>query len=509
MRQTAGICGFVFLLFGFFLFFIAGKDIRHWIVLIHLIGGSVLVLFFFLSNMKNLTEMLGKRSTKYGTNVLLYSVIVLTIIALVNFVASRHPKRFDLTEMKQFTLAEQSLKVIRNLPREVKITGFFQGGESGGVEDLLKAYTYAGDRVSYEIVDADQRVDLREKYDITEYGTLLIQSGPQETRLTEPMEESITNAIIKVSRDISKKVCFLSGHGEHDLEDEEAKGYSYVKRGLENENYQVEKLELFTQKGVPDACAVLVVPGPKRPLVGQEEKSIAEYLEGGGKALFLLDPRDAPGFEKILEPWAIEVGNDILLDKQFSLFAMGLSIGTNPVAASYGVHEITEGFKERTVYTNARSVSLKADREEGLEAVELVKTSPDSWAETNIEGVFNREMPDNGPDDKDGPVSIAVALEAGPEKTGGEGEKTKLVVFGDSDFVDNRNYNQLFNADLFLNTIGWLAGEEELISIRPKMPRASRVALTTDQIETIFFVSVFFFPELLLICGIIIWRRRR
>ena len=62
-------------------------------------------------------------------NALTQVFIVLGILAAINFMGFRHYKRFDFTEKKQFSLAPQSIKVVKALDDEVRVTGFFKGQE--------------------------------------------------------------------------------------------------------------------------------------------------------------------------------------------------------------------------------------------------------------------------------------------------------------------------------------------------------------------------------------------
>jgi len=83
------------------------------------------------------------------------------------------------------------------------------------------------------------------------------------------------------------------------------------------------------------------------------------------------------------------------------------------------------------------------------------------------------------------------------------------VVFGDSDFVTNGYLGIPGNRDLFLNTVNWLAQQENLISIRPKDPEDRRVSLTSDQAKLIFWLSILIIPGLILAAGVQTWWRRR
>ena len=134
---------------------------------------------------------------------------------------------------------------------------------------------------------------------------------------------------------------------------------------------------------------------------------------------------------------------------------------------------------------------------------ELAKTSAGSWAETDLERLYGKSEAEFGEGDEQGPIPVAAAA------TGGAEGNAKVVAFGDAEFANNKYFHYMFNGDLFLNTIGWLAGQEELISIRPRMTRASRVQLTADQHRSIFYASVLIIPEILLLFGVGVWWWRR
>ena len=61
-----------------------------------------------------------------------------------------------------------------------------------------------------------------------------------------------------------------------------------------------------------------------------------------------------------------------------------------------------------------------------------------------------------------------------------------------------------------LNSFGWLGGEsEEMISIRPRSTRASRLVLTETESRSIFYGAVLLLPELILFLGLVMWFNRR
>ncbi|HEX5375928.1 MAG TPA: hypothetical protein VFW48_07195, partial [Solirubrobacterales bacterium] len=192
-----------------------------------------------------------------------------------------------------------------------------------------------------------------------------------------------------------------------------------------------------------------------------------------------------------------------------------------PVAAKYDSHPITERFNLLTAYPLARSVTPATGGGSGKFAQALVETSASSWAETDIKrltttGEVKRDV-DQG--DKPGPITLAAAVSAPATEVPAPAEgaktddapkpETRIAVFGDSDFVANGFMGIPGNRDLFLNTINWLAQQENLIAIRPRDPEDRRITLTRDQEQRIFWLTVLIIPGLILLVGVQTWWRRR
>jgi hypothetical protein len=157
-----------------------------------------------------------------------------------------------------------------------------------------------------------------------------------------------------------------------------------------------------------------------------------------------------------------------------------------------------------------RSVISEATGRPGLKATEIVQTSPSSWAETDLDGLFERQVATLDATDMRGPVGIAVAVEADLKEMGvGETGDARLAAFGSIEFADNQHFDgTFFNRDLLLNTVGWLVGQTDLLSIRPRSMRASRVNFSQEEGTIIFYLSVLVLPELLLLAGLTVWWRR-
>jgi len=158
-----------------------------------------------------------------------------------------------------------------------------------------------------------------------------------------------------------------------------------------------------------------------------------------------------------------------------------------------------------TFFNLARTVSIKDKSKSDPDATELLKTSPRSFTVPNLK---TNEVRYDPAKDQAGPLSLGVAAER-KSGTGASSKDARLVVIGNSAFATNQWSGLQRNGDLFVNTINWLAQDEDLISVRPKNPSNRRVILTETQQRELLLTSLFLLPGLVLLSGAVIWFKRR
>jgi ABC-type uncharacterized transport system involved in gliding motility auxiliary subunit len=458
-----------------------------------------------------------KRTAVYGANTFVLVCIFLGVLVFVNILSNRHKHRFDFTSSGIFTLAPQTKKIVSNLPREVSLTAFFQSESPVKPEfkTLMDGYLDLSDKIKLAFVDPDKNPAVVKQYGVTTYGTVALESGKQETKVQNPSEENMTNAILKVIKDEKKKIYFLEGHGEHSPDNTEGQGYSTAKKALERDGFQVEQLLLLQAGKVPDDADALVIAGPEKLVLAQEQKALDDFLQTGGSIVLLIDPQTKTGLENFLARWGIELQEDLVIDPMSKMFGGDYAA---PVVSQYMMHDITKDFSLPTIFPVLRSVTAK--QVEGVTVSELLQTGANSWAELDFD---NKKVKFDEGVDKQGPVTIAVVASKKPAsadkpKLGEDGNEAQenpatkqgnLVVLGDSDFANNTYFNFSGNGDFFLNTTSWLAEEESLISIRPKERKDSPIHLTSDMGAALFFTGTLLFPGIVVLVGVRKWWTRR
>jgi ABC-type uncharacterized transport system involved in gliding motility auxiliary subunit len=106
------------------------------------IAGLVCVLLYVLSQWREIARDFSGREARFGSLAIASIVIVLTILTAINFLANRHNKRWDLTAAQQYTLSEQTKKVVQGLAKPVHVTVFARTEDFDRFRSRLEEYTY-------------------------------------------------------------------------------------------------------------------------------------------------------------------------------------------------------------------------------------------------------------------------------------------------------------------------------------------------------------------------------
>jgi ABC-type uncharacterized transport system involved in gliding motility auxiliary subunit len=463
----------------------------------------VCLTIFLITHFELFRKFSTRRSVRLGTSSLLMVLLVAVILGIINFIAARHNTRWDLSETKRFTLAPQTARALHDLPRDVKVTVFTtdQGPARPAYQDLLESYKARTPRLTVEFVDPEKKPGLARRYGITRLDTAVLESGKQETRITVPTEQELTNALLRVTKDEKKAIYFLTGHAEHLLDDPDKGGYSFLKEALERQGYVARPLSLYEAKNIPTDAALLVLAGPQRGISADEQKSIADYVKAGGRLLVMLDPGSRAGVEGLLGNWGLQSDDRVVMDTQTIL---GGDL-TMPVVNTYGTHEITQDFGTTfTMFPHARPIGFQDSKRTDWNFQPLAKSSLRSWARP----AEDTETRDYDPQkDVQGPVVLAAVISS--QKSPENAPRPAVLMVGDSDFASNSYLDFAGNSDFVLHAIAWLAEEKGLITIAPKDTAFGTFLLTAAQSNALFLLQVLILPGFLLASGFTVWQRRR
>ena len=476
----------------------ARADYRWWLVG----AGVLLIIASFLTRVSDYRGIVTHRSTRYGVNTVVMILLVLGVIGFVEALSARHSARLDLTENRRNSLSTQTVQLLKGLKTDVNAVGFFRSDQPGKrvAEDLFKQYArYAGGKFTWKVVDPDREPALARRYAIESYGTVVLETKTKSEKVTDAEEEKLTNGLVKVTREGKRTVYILQGHGEHEVNNSERAGFTEAKGSLERSNYEVKPLVLAREAKIPDDAAVVIDPGPRTDLFPSEFDALDGYVAKNGKLFVMVNPFQNEGMKKWLLKYGFELGDNLVVEPNpiGRLFGIGPEV---PIVQQYEPHPITRDMGGvTTLFPLTRSVDKTKTLPAGVVVQPLAKTSAQSWGETNREALQRGEaQPD--PQDAKGPLGVAAVATK---------DKARIVVYGTSNLASNQFLNLQGNRDFFLNTVSWLAEEEDQIAIRPKDAKQTPVFLSAEQAKTVFFLPVLVLPGLVLAGGIVAVVRRR
>src|SRR5271163_3348736 len=314
------------------------------------------------------SQWLKARQTKYGAYAGIYLLVVLAILVVVNILANRYNKSFDTTSNKRYSLSEQTQKIVKGLKQNATITYFNQSTRFQEGKDLLDEYANLSPKIHIAYVDPDKSPELARAAGIREFGTAVVQIGAKKDTAKSMTEEGITGAFIRDLKSTTRTICFVTGSGEHAIDDTERDGLSQFKDLLAKDEYQSKSVDLLQKAEVPADCTTLVIAGPTHDYQQQEVDAIRNYVQNGGRAFFMLDPPVQFGrstiaandaLTSLLASWGVTLDKDMIL----ALNPVGQLAGLGPQVAlvtTYSSQPIVSGMRGSAVgFPLSRSLEIK------------------------------------------------------------------------------------------------------------------------------------------------------
>jgi len=453
---------------------------------------------------------LSARQTKYAAYASTYVLIVLAIVVVANYLANRYDKTYDATSNKRYSLSQETKKIVDELKQPATITYFNQSRHFSEGRDLLNEYSDISSKVHIQYVDPDKDPEAARAAGISRYGVATVQVGNHTETANDMTEEGITGALIRDIKGNTRTVCFVTGSGEHAIDDTSRDGESHFKDLLARDSYQTKSIDLVQSAQVPGDCTAIVIAGPVHDYEQPEVDAIKNYVENGGRALFMLDPplnmgptsvAENAALTSVLAGWGVTADKDLVLDLNpvGQLFGLGPQV---PLVRSYSSQPIVADMKSATTaFPMSRSLTLGNDPKSPVQ--KLFDSSQSSLATTDLS---SPKVNVNDPNNKKGPLTLAAA---GSYNTGKANAQGRFVVIGSSIWASNEFIGQLADSDLAVNMVNWLCSDEDLISIHPKTPEDRHLTMTQGQMRTVRIVSQFLLPLIVIFAGILVWWKRR
>jgi ABC-type uncharacterized transport system involved in gliding motility auxiliary subunit len=454
-------------------------------------------------------QTLAARQARYGATATLYTIVVIAILVLANWLGNRYNKTFDTTSNKRFTLSDETRKLVKNLKGEATITYIDKASNFEQARGMLDRYKNLSPKIHLQYIDYQKQPTVARAYGLRYAGTAFVETGTRREEAKSLTEEGITGAFLKDLKGV-RKVCFVSGSREHPLDDTDSNGLSQFKTLVDRDNYQTQSITLIDKTAVPSECNVLVIAGPQADYTANEVTAIKNYVEGGGRAMFLLDPpldfgrehvAENAGLSDLLQSWGVTLDKDLVLEENpmGQLFGFGPEI---PLVNNYESQPIVSDLKNSfTGFPVTRSLTVKNTDKTTVD--KLFSTTDRAIATANL---HTNEVNPSDPNNKKGPFVLGAA---GTYNTGKPNNAGRFVVIGNSGFLTNGMLGFQANRDLALNAVNWLSSDEDLISIRPKEAEDRRLNATQRQMNMFAYTDLIAIPLLIIVAGVSIFLKRR
>lgn len=513
-------------------------------------------------------DLVRQRKSLHAANAVLMSALAFVLLIIVNFLSARHDFwRADLTQEGLYTLSDDSRGLVAGLDRDVRLvvlTVAEQDRDMAPLDALIDQYKDASSRVRVERKDLRrmsqsevqaliQELELEGVRDENELLGVAVQTGVQTAegfqkqrskhvaraelweqgveagKRTFVGEQKLSSAIREVVEDKRARLYFLTGHAEASIDDHgDDEGLGKLAAMLRQRNRELATLDLATGQPVPADCDLLVIPGPRVTLDPREVASIERYLDQGGDAIVMLDPvygaagergtRFMPsGLEDLLRERYGIVAQDRLIYCQFQDPIAGIVVTEEVQCDDFDpTHQVVQSLgraQARVLFIGARAV--KSTPVQGATATELVKTgrvSPACFSTDDPIG-FQRLKRPTGELER-APFTLATAGERTVGEAGGEGQpakRSRVVVVGDTDWVENRVVSEyrLHDLELFLGAASWAMEREEQVVGKVARPRSYRLEMAPETLAAMKLFSIFGLPAVAIGLGLFAWMLRR
>ena len=483
------------------------------------------------------------RRFSLSLNTIVASLAMLAVIAMFNYLAARHFKRWTWTSSAQGDLSALTMQILGATTNDVRVTLYFDREEPlyEMCHTLLKAYANANSRINLDVVDyvrdpgkarlVKARYNLSEVTDrdlvifdsregkgprayvyaseLSEYDMqpLLAMQAPEVRRTHFKGELLFTSALLKLIMPRPLKVYFLEGHGEHSPDAaEKITGYSQFTDVLAENALKWEKLRLEGSGDVPADCNLLVVAGPRSAMQKEVVDKVDRYLKQGGRLLALFNQEGVlhpSGLEKVLQGWGVVVGRDVVFDDKNTLSKRDI------VVTRFGSHPLIKPFVRFGLYmVLPRSIRRAPGGGADSPQVELL-------ANTGLEGCIVTDVRPDGfhrtPSDFVGEVPLMAAVEKGGiRNVSADRGATRIVVVGDSFLFGNEVIENAANRQFATHAVNWLLARDELlVAIPPKPIKDYKIVMTKSQLAAAQWILLGAFPGAVLFLGWLVWLRRR
>jgi len=476
------------------------------------------------------------RRWKIGFDVVLRTALVLAVVVMANYLGGLFPKRYYLSSQTSVELSSRTLDVLRSMTNHVAVTLYYDPQDDfyPTIVALLDEYHTANPNITIRTVDyvrdagEAEKIKVQYKLDSPTAKNLIIfdcgdgrwpkiipgdalakytlEQMPNEKEREfrkKPVaffgEMMFTSTLLALENSKPFKAYFLQGHGEPSLTDSGEAGYLKFDAILGQNYITNAPLNLLGDNPVPADCNLLIIAGPRNLFSNLELQKIDQYLSQGGRLFLLLDYssiQHPTGLEDILRHWGVNVGADVVQDPKNTIS------GQDVIVYNFSQHPVVNPLTQlalRLIFPRPVSHINWQNPPTDAPKVDELAFSGDKSLLMNERGLPPRSYP------------LMVAVEQSEVKgVAAAHSGARMVVTGDSLFLDNQLIDNAANRDFAGYAVNWLLDRPTLLKgVGPRPVVEFRLIMTRQQQNQVRWLLLGALPGGVLALGGLVWLRRR
>lgn len=506
------------------------------------LGWCIALLVLFGVGLRLPLQPTWSRAASVGYTVAVV-VLAIALVVVANAALRKHDAHFDLTRERVFTPSRQALEVVDHLDQDVDLLYFYQAQDAQGkrLKELVEVLGRRNPRLHVRTIDPDKQPSLATTHGVRLYNAAVLEAAGRRLVVQSTDENDIAIGIQRVLRQRLVTICFMAGHNEYPIDNDEfhthleglhnhrhddasssvvqmpGHGIGRLRRALEAQGYEVRTVVPATQPGIPPECNTVINANPRTTYLPTESDALEAYLQQGGAVLlmydlgFVIEPR----LVQFLEHLGVRMPQAVVIDPQ-------QHYATDPEMVAVGgleAHAITKNIS-LTFFPGVRPLervptppnitptplilSSKASYTRSVEPVvaRLINHEPSQRHADAVSNLHDEASPPR-------PHVLAVAVDGTWTETAMDARPFRAVIIGDGDFASNSFLPYMANSDLALSMVRWLLREDRTPAVASRIPVPPLILLTKLQMRQIFLFTEIVLPFGVLVCGAIMWWKRR
>ncbi|MDD2979433.1 MAG: GldG family protein [Hespellia sp.] len=501
--------------------------------------------------MNKIKKLLKTTETRNGSYSVGLVAIVIAIVVVVNLIVGQLPEKIrniDISSNNIYEITDTSREILSDLNQKVTFTVLADKENTDErIKTFLSKYTGLSKNISVTWIDPVLHPSALTEND-AESDTIVINcedtgksttvafsdiivsdeyasyySSGSSTETEFDGEGQLTSAVNYVTTDKTQTIYRTAGHGESTLA-------TSISDLMTKSNYTVTELNLMMDGAIPDDCDLLFMYAPTTDLSEEETGIVSDYLAAGGKVMILLgEQKDLPNLTGLMKDYGMDVVDGYIADASRCYQGNYYYLFPNLTVSG----DMSKGISSQMVLlVNAQGMNLVDPARDTITATGFMSTSTSGYAVTesgqtqgtyylgayateNVSSSGNKDGDASSADSADSTDSSSAdttSSDSGDSSDSSEdtSKESRLTVISAGNLINSQitdSFSTLENNTLFMNAVAANFDGTQNISIEPK---SLSVEYNTMQYAGLISLAVIFgIPLIVLICGFVVWFRRR